>query len=408
MFTKPAMRLALLLTILASLAGAQLPQRVLAGYWHNWSNIPLRQVPKLYNVVVLAFAIPRDGTEYDLKFDLPSGTTRASFLADIATLHARGTKVILSIGGGTDPVSLATDAQRDRFVVSLDSILSAHQDAIDGIDLDFESTSMDFGDWTLASPAPGQKRIVEAVQAVMARYRKRTGRKLLLTMAPELVYIQGGLSRWQSDNVNGGAWIPVMMALQDSVDLLMPQFYNAGGAKGGIYGRDGRIWYDTGDPDFVVAMTETVLEGFRLLDGRGLFPGWPEEKFAIGLPSNSCNAAGTGYVAPEDLSQAMKYLRGEIEQPASFAYETLYIYPDLRGLMTWSINLDSNSCDGAWAFARSAAGMLGPTGIVFRDRGAHGVGRGAVPDLMGRHNRGGTWAEFVDRLRHRKSRSTLP
>ncbi|MEN9353629.1 MAG: hypothetical protein RL318_954, partial [Fibrobacterota bacterium] len=368
------MRLTLLLLSLVSLVAAQLPQRVLAGYWHNWSNIPLRQVPSLYNVVVLAFAVPRDGTEYDIKFDLPSGTSRSSFLADITTLHARGTKVILSIGGGTDPISLATNAQRDRFVYTLDSILIAHKDAIDGVDLDFEATSMDFGDWSLASPAPGQVRIVEAVRAVMASYRKRTGRKLLLTMAPELVYIQGGLSRWQTDNVNGGAWIPVMMGLQDSVDLLMPQFYNAGGENGGIYGRDGKIWYDNGDPDFVVAMTETVLEGFRLLDGRGTYPGWPEEKFAIGLPSNSCNAAGSGYVDPEDLAQAMRYLRGEIEQPASFTYETLYIYPDLRGLMTWSINLDSNSCDGAWTFATTASKMLGPVGVSRSRRGALNTG----------------------------------
>jgi chitinase len=397
-----SLRIATLLSILTTFAGAQLPQRVLAGYWQNWSNLPLRQVSPLYNVVVLAFAIPRDGTEYDLKFDLPTGTTRTAFLSDIATLHTRGTKVILSVGGGTDPVSLASDAQRDRFVFTLDSILAAHQDAIDGIDLDFESTSMDFGNWTIANPAPGQTRIVEAVRSVMGAYRRRTGRKLLLTMAPELVYIQGALSRWQTDNLNGGAWIPVLEALRDSIDLLMPQFYNAGGASGGIYGLGGKIWYDTGDPDFVVAMTETVLEGFPLLDGRGTFGGWPEEKFAVGLPSNSCNAAGTGYVPPDELSLAMRYLRGEIDRPASFSYETLYIYPELRGLMTWSINLDSNSCDGAWTFASTASGMLGPVAIARRDRKASQASRVPVPDLLGRSDRSGMWAGFVGNLRSRK------
>jgi chitinase len=395
------MRIALLLSILATLAGAQLPPRVLAGYWHNWSSLPLGKVSPLYNVVVLAFATPRDGTEYDLKFDLPAGTTRSAFLADIATLHGRGTKVVLSVGGGTDPVSLTSDAERDRFAYTLDSILSAHQDAIDGIDLDFESTSMDFGDWTLASPAPGQTRIVEAVRKVMSAYRRRTGRKLLLTMAPELVYIQGALSRWQTDNINGGAWIPVIEGLRDSIDLLMPQFYNAGGAKGGIYGLGGRIWYDDGDPDFVVAMTETVLEGFPLLDGRGTFAGWPEEKFAIGLPANSCNAAGTGYVDLDDLSLAMRYLRGEIDRPASFSYETLYAYPELRGLMTWSINLDLNSCDGAWNFATAASGMLGPVAIARRGHKASQGSHGPVPDLLGRSDRSGTWAGFVGNLRSR-------
>lgn len=361
------MRLAaVLLSVFGSAFGA-LPDRVLVGYWQNWSDLRLPGIHGAYNVVELAFATTRDGTDYDLQFDLPSGYARSQFLSDIDTIHARGATVILSVGGASDPVRLTSDVERDRFAFTLDSILQAHGDKIDGIDLDFESTSMDFGSWTLAAPAAGQTRIVDAVKTVMQHYRARTGRKLLLTMAPELIYIQGGLSRWQTDNAHGGAWIPVIERLQDSLDLLMPQFYNAGGASGGVYARDGKVYYDTGDPDFVTSMTETVITGFELLDGRGTFTGVPASKVAVGVPSSNCDAAGSGYVAPESLSLALRYLRGEIARPTGFSYVLLSSHPALRGLMTWSINLDEASCSGAWSFAESALAAIRPVSVQRRE-----------------------------------------
>lgn len=334
---------------------AQLPGRVLVGYWQNWSPLRLRDIPPAYNVVELAFATTRADTDHDLEFHLPGGYSRGQFLSELDTLHARGTKVILSVGGASDPVRLTTDVERDRFVTTLDSLLRSTDDRVDGIDLDFESSSMDFGAWTMASPAPGQVRIVESVRTVMQRYRARTGRKLLLTMAPELIYLQGALSRWQTDNAHGGAWLPVLQALRDSVDLLMPQFYNAGGASGGVIAIDGRVYFDTGDPDFVTSQTETILRGFTLLDGRGTFPGFPASKFVVGVPANGCNAAGTGYLKPDSLAIALRSLRGEIPAPTNASYALRGTYPDLRGVMTWSINEDASSCDGAWNFSTKLA-----------------------------------------------------
>lgn len=357
--------LPLVLASVVACLGA-LPQRVVVGYWENWNTTRLPDIHPGYNVVMLAFATTRQGTDHDLRFDLPGGYLRNRFLVDLDSLHRRGTTVILSVGGAADPVRLTTDAERDRFVFTLDSILVAHQDRIDGIDLDFESTSMDFGPWTLAAPAAGQTRIVDAVKTVMRRYRERTGRKLLLTMAPEVVYIQGGLSRWQTDNSHGGAWIPVIEGLRDSLDLLMPQLYNAGGASGGVYGRDGKVWYDTGDPDFVTSMVETIAVGFKLLDGRGTFRGLPDSLIAPGLPASSCNAAGTGYVEPDSLALALRYLRGEIARPAGFAYALVGSYPRLRGVMTWSIDIDRASCDGEWSFVEAATGSVAPAGLASR------------------------------------------
>lgn len=348
---------------LAACAFTALPDRVVVGYWENWNTLRLPEIHPAYNVVELAFATTRAGTDHDLEFNLPSGYLRTRFLSDIDSLHRRGAMVILSVGGASDPVRLASEAQRDRFVFTLDSLLQSFQDKVDGIDLDFESTSMDFGTWTLDAPAAGQTRIIDAVKRVMNSYRARTGRKLLLTMAPELVYIHGGMSRWQTDNAHGGAWIPVIEGLRDSLDLLLPQYYNAGGASGGIYARDGKVWYDTGDPDFATSMTETLVTGFDLLDGRGTFPGLAASKIAPGFPSSSCDAAGSGYMNPESLALAMRYLRGEIPRPGSFAYATLSSYPDLRGVMTWSINIDASSCDGPWSFALGATSAVRPVSV---------------------------------------------
>lgn len=380
------MRLSTPLLLLASCATfAQLPDRVLVGYWQNWSNLRLTAIPPAYNVVELAFATTRDGSDHELEFDLPSGYARGQFLSDLDSLHRRGTRVLLSVGGASDPVRLTTDAERDRFAATLDSLLRSTDDRIDGIDLDFESTSLDFGAWTLAAPAPGQTRIVQAVQTVMAAHRARSGRKLLLTMAPELIYMQGALSRWQTDNAHGGAWLPVIEGLRDSIDLLMPQYYNAGGAGGGIVAIDGRVYYDTGDPDFLTSQTETILRGFVLLDGRGTFSGFPAAKLAIGLPANSCTAAGTGYVKPDSLGQALRYLRGEIPKPANASYTLLASYPTLRGVMTWSIDEDQTSCDGAWNFSKSLAAW-NPTSISHpREATSRSESARDLPDVLGRH-----------------------
>jgi len=319
-----------------------------------------------------------------MEFNLPSAYTAQQFSADIAQLHTQGKSVILSIGGASDPVNLASDADRDIFVRSMDSILAAYGDVMDGIDLDLESSSMAVGTWTMANPSAVQIRIIEAVQEIMRLYRVRTGRKLILTAAPENVYLQGGLSSWQATNINGGAFLPILEALKDSLDLIHPQYYNAGGAQGGTIALNGQVYYDTGDPDYLVAITETLIRGFTLVQGKGSFSGIAASKVAIGLPANNCNAAGTGYVMPDSVSLALQYLRGEIAKPAALQYTLLSSYPDLRGLMTWSINEDFDACSGSWSFAQNAQEAIGPVPVLVRTRVERPFKAAINYDLLGR------------------------
>jgi hypothetical protein len=92
-----------------------------------------------------------------------------------------------------------------------------------------------------------------------------------------------------------------------------------------------------------------------LLGGKGDFAGVPAHKVAIGVPSNACNAAGTGYVGADTLAQVLQYIRGKLAKPDYFDYQLQSTYPDLRGIMTWSINEDLEACSGVWSLAQAIA-----------------------------------------------------
>lgn len=366
-----------LMLVLSTSIFAQIPQPALVGYWENWNSLKLTDLHENYNVIQLAFAVTTGESMYEMEFNLPYHYTEATFKADIETLHSEGKKVILSIGGANDPVFLGSDSERDTFVEDISAILSRFDYLIDGIDLDFEgkTTSFNFNDnWTMTSPAPGQIRMIQAVEAIMANYAQATSKHLLLTMAPEVPYLAGGLSQWGVDNSKGGAMLPILEGLIDSLDVIHPQFYNATEA----YGLDGRIYPNytvntqwevtdpTGFPSFVVAVTEAMIHGFTIKSGKGVFQGVPQEKFAIGLPASECDQWSSGWLPPAEAVNAVKYLKGDISQPASVSYTLQETYPNLAGLMTWSINEDSYSTGNRsgcsrtpWEFANNFTNMFG-------------------------------------------------
>jgi chitinase len=313
-----------------------------------------------YNVIQLAFATTKTGTDYDMEFNLPSGYTKTQFLTDIDALHNQNKKIILSIGGASDPIILDNPNKKAVFVTSINKILSDYSYKFDGIDLDLESTSLNFGSWTINQPAQGQLNIIDATNQIINNYQTQTGKRLLLTMAPETVYLQGGLSDWQVNNINGGSYLPIIKGLASQLDLLMPQYYNAGGATGGTFAIDGKIYYDTGDPDYIVALTETLIKGFSIKSGKGNFDGIDASKLAIGLPANSCDAAGTGYIDTLSLKNAVKYILGTGSKPQNVDYTLTASYPDFKGLMTWSINQDNTACNGNWSFAKTYHSIFSP------------------------------------------------
>jgi chitinase len=174
---------------------------------------------------------------------------------------------------------------------------------------------------------------------------------MLLTMAPEAVYLMGCLSTWQADNIDGGAFLPILDGLRNELDLLHMQLYNAGGASGGVIAWNGTIYYDNGTPDFALAMNESIVKGFTCTAGIGAFTGIPDTKIAFGLPANSSTAAGTGYLTPAEICDAAKYFKGTIAKPAGITYTMNASRPGLKGLMTWSVDEDNKPTNGYWSFA---------------------------------------------------------
>lgn len=340
-------------------ASAQGPAPALVGYWHNWDDasapyLELDQIDPRYNVIEVAFAEPAPGTTYDMQFT-PGGTPQATFIDQVAAHQASGHQVLISIGGANATVHLGSDAERDQFVTSMMNILSTY--GFDGIDIDLEGASMSITGGTIAAPADEPViRLIEALNGIMSQFRTMRGEKLFLTMAPETAYVQGGQSAF------GGIWgayLPVIHALRDSLDILQVQLYNSGS----MFGLDGGI-YTQGTADFIVSQTEAVIQGFST--GGGEFPGLPAEKVAVALPACSA-AAGGGFTDTATVRLAMEYLLGQGPQPGAYTLQVPGGYPALRGLMTWSINWDAvPTCDGADGFAENFERIFGdtPTGIV--------------------------------------------
>ena len=327
----------------------------LVGYWHNWNDgnapyLELSQVDPRYTVVEVSFAVPAVGSAYDMVF-APAETAPATFIADVAALQAQGKKVLISIGGANATVHLDSDTERDQFVSSMLSILDTY--GFDGLDIDLEGASVAISGGTIANPTDARIiRMIDAVNSIADQYEVAHGVPMMLTMAPETAYVQGGMSAY------GGIWgayLPLIDALRDRLDILQVQLYNSGS----MYGIDGGI-YSQGTADFIVSQTEALLQGFTT--GGGFFAPLPPEKVAIGLPACPL-AAGGGYVTPAVLEQAVDYLRGTGPQPGS--YQRVATYPTLRGLMTWSINWDAvGSCAVADEYAQVYEDIFGITTTV--------------------------------------------
>lgn len=332
---------------------AQLPSPALIGYWQNWNSanapyIPLDKIDPRYNVIEIAFAVASSQTDMSMVFT-PYAVSPETFTSQVQLLQDQGRKVLISIGGANSPIELGTTAQKNAFVNSMTSILDTY--GFDGMDIDIEQGgSIQVTGGSISSPANvSQQNLIAAIREIMANYRITNHKKLILTMAPETAFVQGGQSSFWGI---WGGYLPIIDALRDSLDVVQVQLYNSGS----MYGTDGKI-YTQGTPDFIVAMTEAVIQGFSTLGG--MFQGLPASKVAVSLPACP-SAAGGGYTDPESVKVAIRYLRGEGGQPGSYVLTNPGGYPALRGMMTWSINWDATgNCGGEYEYAANFERIFG-------------------------------------------------
>lgn len=310
--------------------------KVIVGYWQNWNlaaapYIRLRDVDSRYNVIEVAFGTT--GSDYSTVSFTPEGTTVADFKADIATLQSQGRKVLLSLGGETGTLVINTEANKQSFITSMKNLLDTYN--FDGFDLDIEgglSLQLNNGDNNFMSPTtPKVVNLIAAVKEIIT-YRKAQGKNCLLTMAPETYYVQTAYGATYSPLV--GAYLPIIYGLRNELSWIQPQLYNTGS----VMGLDNKV-YNSTTADFIVSMTEMLLQGFPVSGTSQTFPALREDQVAFGLPA-APGAAGSGYTAPAEVKKALNYLTKGQSYGGTYVLRKAAGYAGLRGIMTWSVNWD--------------------------------------------------------------------
>ena len=277
-----------------------IPKHELTGYWQNFNNgaavLRLSAVPSNYDIIAVAFANSNPSSPGGVTFSVDSGLssalggyTDANFTSDVQTVHAKGKKVILSIGGANGSLDLSSSANVSNFVNSLAGLISKF--GFDGIDIDLENGI------NVANLTSGLQQL-----------QQRVGSSFILTMAPQTIDVQPG-----------GAYLQLINNVKSITTVVHTQYYNSGT----MLGRDQKV-YAQGTEDFQTALADLLLETLR------------PDQVALGLPASS-SAAGGGVVSPSVVNAALDCLA---KGTNCGSYKPVALYPTIRGAMTWSINWD--------------------------------------------------------------------
>jgi chitinase len=296
--------------------GGTLPAHLLEGYWQDFANgakpLTLASVPSSYNLIAVAFGTATT-TPGQVAFSIDPGLssalggyTQQQFTSDIATLHSRGQKVILSVGGQNGTVSVSDPTSASTFASSVYSLI--RQYGFDGVDIDLEN-------------GVNPTYMASALQQLSGD----VGSSLIITMAPQTVDTQS----------SGSDYLALALKIKPILTMINNQYYNSGTMNG----CDGNV-YAEGTENFMTALTCTELQA-----------GLSASQVGLGLPASS-SAAGSGYVSPSLVNSALDCLAARTNC-GSFVPSTAY--PALRGAMTWSINWDASN---GYNFANTVAPHL--------------------------------------------------
>ncbi|MBK7342623.1 MAG: hypothetical protein IPJ06_05620 [Saprospiraceae bacterium] len=179
-------------------------------------------------------AFQSNSTDYEIGFT-PAQVPESTFIDQIQTLQSQGRKVLLSIGGANDPIKLDNSTEKNVFISSLNDLISTY--GLMALILTLrEVHSLSVEGPSLQSTDPNHTiHLIDTIKSIMLEYQLNNSKKLLLTFAPETAFVQGGQSAWSGI---WGAYLPVLHALRDSLDLVHVQLYNSGS----MYGIDGNIY----------------------------------------------------------------------------------------------------------------------------------------------------------------------
>lgn len=285
--------------------GTGLPKHVLAGYWQDFTNgakaMTLAQVPSGYNIVDVAFANTDAANDGGVTFSIDSGLssalggyTAAQFTSDVATLHAHGQKVLLSVGGQNGTISISSSSAATNFANSVYSLMKQY--GFDGVDIDLENGVN-----------------VQFTAQALQDLRNLAGSSLLITLAPQTIDMQS----------TGSDYFALALDIKSILTISFTQYYNSGTMNG----CDGNVYAEATE-NFMTALACTQLEG-------GLNP----SQVGLGLPA-SASAAGSGNVAPSLVDNALDCLNAKTSCGSFVPPQS---WPGIGGAMTWSINWDASN-----------------------------------------------------------------
>jgi chitinase len=289
----------------------------------------LRDISPQWDIVIATFAAPVKGSTSLLHFAAPAGLSEESFKADVAYLKSRGKKILISLGGGGEVVTLNTAEDRHNFISSVTSIVEKY--GFDGIDLDIETPSLliNPGDTDFRKPTtPSIVNLIDAMRELRAHF----GPGFMISEVPEAAQTQAGM---QAYGGQFGSFLPVIYGTRDILSFVDAQDYNTPPLEA----LDGN-YYFPGRADYHVALSEMLLRGFLVQgNAKAYFPPLPPEKVAIGLPATPTSARN--YTEIPAVEDALRYLvEGKAYAGVYYQLRQPRGYPRFLGAMFWAINED--------------------------------------------------------------------
>jgi chitinase len=317
----------------------------LIGYWTGsgprGTLLRLRDVSPQWDTIIVAFAnVNHQAPEGTMQMNMRPALDPIEMKDDIAWLKSRGKKVLISLGGGGEHFTLAQRTSIPNFVNSVTQIVTQY--GFDGIDLDFETPSLQLNPGDTDFRHPQTASLVNLIAALHA-LREHFGPDFMLTLVPEGTQMPGG---YPSYGGQFGSYLPLLWGVRDMLSFVDVQDYNTPPLEG----LDGEI-YQLGSVNYDAAMTEMLLHGFPVGRRDGdFFPPVPANKVAVGFL--------VGTATPKLVSGAMQYLITG-KAPEDLTYDLTYRlqradgYPAMIGAMFWTIDGDR---DKNYAFSN----VVGP------------------------------------------------
>ena len=300
----------------------------LIGYWSGYG--PINDVSPQWDIIIVAFATPdHSAPEGQMQYNYRVGNRPATpeqlatYKAAIKQKQGEGKKVMISLGGGGQRFTLDTQDGKERFIKTVEDICAEY--GFDGIDIDFEASSMNLipGDTDPKHPiSPTTVNMIAALREIHDHF----GKDFMVSLVPE-----GQQTSAAGADYGGqfGSYVPIIEGIRDILSFTDTQDYNCPPVEG-LNGE----YYMPGSVDYHAAATEQFLHGFYVgRDPKHYFAPLPPDKVVIGYLNSD--------TTPEIVAESMRALiTGKSKLMTRYTMQRPGGYPSFSGAMFWTIDAD--------------------------------------------------------------------